>query len=171
MRRRAQDRPRFDAVNQEDSRDDVVTEFLVTCPLAESVFDLFDALADVYFYAKDRDSRFTRVNRNTLSTYDLDDPSDLIGSTDRDFHPPSLADAYIAEDRRVMLSGKPVLNQLWLVPHIRGIPRWFVSSKVPLKNNVGQVVGIAGAMYRVDPPADRSNYSETVQPAIKVHGT
>jgi AraC-like DNA-binding protein len=163
MRRSVNDRSCIVA----DERGEVVTDFLSAFPLAETVFDLFDALADVYFYAKDRQSRFTRVNQNTLTTYDLENPSDLIGCTDRDFHPPALADAYIAEDRRVMDSGKPILNQVWLVPHIRGMPRWFVSSKVPLKDNRDQVVGIAGAMYRVDPPADRSNYFQTIQPAIK----
>jgi AraC-like DNA-binding protein len=153
--------------NNASHRGDVVAEFLSSFPLADTVFDLFDSLADVYFYAKDRQSRFTRVNRNTLTTYDLDDPADLIGHTDKDFHPPALADAYIAEDRRVMETGKPILNQLWLVPHIRGMPRWFVSSKVPLKNSQNHVVGIAGAMYRVEPPADRLDSFQIIQPAIK----
>lgn len=146
----------------------VVASFLGELPLAESMFDLFESMADIYFYAKDRESRFTRANKNTLSTYDLTESADLIGRTDKDFHPPALADAYIAEDRRVMETGKPLLNQLWLVPHIRGMPRWFVSSKVPLRNSRNQVVGIAGAMYRVAPPADRSDKFQVIQPAIKL---
>ena len=150
-----------------DTGQRIVAAFTAALPLAESMFDLFDSLADVYFYAKDRDSRFIRVNRNTATTYDVQNPADLIGYTDRSFHPPALADAYIAEDRRVVESGMPVANQLWLVPHVRGMPRWFVSSKVPLKNPQGDIVGIAGAMYRVDPPADRTHRFDAIQPATK----
>ena len=91
--------------NRSDARRRIVADFLLSQPLAESMFELFDSLADVYFYAKDRASRFIRVNRNTATTYDLDDPSELVGFTDKDFHPPALADAYIAEDRRVIELG------------------------------------------------------------------
>jgi AraC-like DNA-binding protein len=153
--------------NRSDARRRIVADFLLSQPLAESMFELFDSLADVYFYAKDRASRFIRVNRNTATTYDLDDPSELVGFTDKDFHPPALADAYIAEDRRVIESGLPIVNQLWLVPHIRGMPRWFVSSKVPLKDGQGCIVGVAGTMYRVDPPADRSHCFDAIQPATR----
>lgn len=167
MARRSHNRPSNDRDVSMECPQPIVAEFLAKHPLAESMFDLFDSSTDIYFAVKDRASRFVRANQNMLNLYDLNNPSDLIGRTNKDFHHLALADAYIAEDRRVMESGAAVANQLWLVPHVSGMPRWFVSSKVPLKDHRGEIVGVAGAMFRVGTPADKSHYFESIQPAIK----
>ena len=134
---------------------------------AASLVALFESLPHTYFFAKDREGRFVAVNHLFLDNHGLAGESDAIGKTDRDFHPPLLAEAYIAEDERVMASGRPLAGQLWMVPHRRGAPRWYVCTKVPLRDSGGDVIGVAGAMERVDDPALLSRYFAELLPVIR----
>jgi AraC-like DNA-binding protein len=136
-------------------------------PSAKSVMDLFAFLPSVYFYAKDSEHRYVGVNRPTLTeVFGLSDEKDLLGRTDAEFQPPALAEAYHAEDRRVMTSGQPIPNQVWLVPHVRGTPRWYVSSKAPLFSRENSVIGIAGVMYRIDTPDEEASQFQELRPVV-----
>lgn len=128
---------------------------------------LFDCLPGVIFYAKDRESRYLAANRAMLLVKNLRAPEDLIGKSDRDFHPAALADAYIAEDREVMLTGRPVLNRPWFVIDRSGRPGWFNSSKVPLRDPSGTVVGVAGVRYPVETPEDRERHFRDLAPVVR----
>jgi AraC-like DNA-binding protein len=74
----------------------------------------------------------------------------MVGKTDFDFNPPALAAQYVEEDRRVMKSGRPLIDQVWLVQSADGMPRWYLSSKYPLFNDEGEVIGLAGVMRPYD---------------------
>ncbi len=136
-------------------------------PLAESLIALFDALPQTYFYAKDIDSRFVKVNQQFLDNHGLADESEAIGKTDHDLHPPLLAKAYIEEDRRVMSSRQPLPGQVWLVLHRRQTPRWYVSTKTPLFNACDEVIGIAGAMYRIEHQQELTRHLQELLPAAR----
>ncbi len=143
------------------------SDFFHRHPLAESVIRLFDSLPQTYFYAKDRQSRFVKVNQLFLENHGLSDESEALGKTDRDFHPPIMAEAYIAEDRRVMSSRRPYSGQVWLVLHRRRFPRWYVSTKTPLFNLAGEVIGIAGAMYRIQQQDELSRHFQELLPVVQ----
>ena len=151
------------AVDAQSFRD----RFFARNPLAESVLTLFDSLPQAYFYAKDVDSRYVKVNPQFLENHGLEAESEALGRTDRDFHPPVLAEAYIREDQRVMASRRPLPGQVWLVPHRRRMPRWYVSSKAPLFAPSGEVIGIAGAMYRIEQPEELSRYLQELLPVAQ----
>ncbi|MCB1203338.1 MAG: AraC family transcriptional regulator [Verrucomicrobiae bacterium] len=133
---------------------------------ATALIELFDCLPGVIFYAKDRESRYLAANRAMLVAKELRAPEELIGKSDRDFHPAALADAYIAEDREVMLTGRPVLNRPWFVIDRSGRPGWFNSSKVPLRDTSGAVVGVAGVRYPVETPEDRARQFRDLAPVV-----
>lgn len=137
-------------------------------PSARSVIGLFEHLPSVFFYAKDYQHRYVWVNRPTLEqVFGLDSIEDLLGRTDIDFQPPALAEAYHAEDRRVMENGKEIPNQVWLVPHVRGTPRWYVSSKTPLFASDHTVIGIAGVMYPIATPEEQGSFFKELSPVIR----
>lgn len=140
--------------------------FFKRCPGAKSIINLFDHLPQTYFYAKDRQSRFVRVNQMFLDNHGLAQEAEAIGRTDRDFHPPAMAEAYIREDARVMQSGQPLPGQIWLVLHLRRVPRWYVSTKTPLHDPAGNVVGLAGAMYRIGEPGELSRHVHELLPVV-----
>lgn len=141
--------------------------FFARNPLAASVISLFDSLPQTYFYAKDRESRFVRVNQLFLENHGLKDESEAIGKTDHDFHPPVLAKAYISEDRRVMDSRKPLPGQVWFVLHRRTVPRWYVSTKTPLFDATGTVIGLAGAMYRIEHREELTRHLQELLPVAR----
>ncbi len=141
--------------------------FFARHPLAESVMSLFDVLPQTYFYLKDRDSRFVKVNHLFLENHGLQDEAQAIGKTDRDFHPPLMAEAYIREDRRVMASRQRQPGQVWLVLHRRSVPRWYVSTKTPIFDVTGEVIGVAGAMYRIEQQEEMAQYLQELLPAAR----
>jgi AraC-like DNA-binding protein len=142
-------------------------EFFRRYPSLRAMIDLFDALPRALFYVKDTESRFVHLNRANQAIYGVSDEATLLGKTDRDFHPPALAEAYIAEDQRVMASGEPCPKQVWLVPYLGGRLQWFVSSKTPLLNTDDQVVGIAGVMYPIETPVEEQTRFGRIWPAIR----
>lgn len=129
--------------------------------------ELFEHAPGVCFYAKDRASKFVRLNRANLAVYGVSEEESLLGRSDRDFHPPSLAEGYIAEDKRVMDGGKPILNQTWLVPFLNGPLQWFVSSKIPLRDERGRCVGIAGVMHPIATPKEQMVRFQRLAPAVR----
>lgn len=141
--------------------------FFHRSPMAHSMMLLFDSLPQTYFYAKNQDSRFVKVNQLFLDNHGLDSEEQAIGKWDHDFHPPLMAEAYIGEDRRVMKSRKPLPGQVWLVMHRRRTPRWYVSTKTPLFSADGDVIGIAGAMYRIEQQDELKRYLQELMPAAR----
>lgn len=142
-------------------------QFLKRCPGARPFFELFEHLPSTYFYAKDEQHRYVGANQlNLRDVFGLSSLEELLGRTDLEFQPPALAEAYHAEDRKVMETRKPLPGQVWLVPHVRGTPKWYVSSKTPMFDASGKVIGIAGVMYSVDEPQDRAAYFRELAPVI-----
>lgn len=140
--------------------------FLQGLRSASEIIRLLDWTPEVHFFAKDRYGRFMAVNRASLERHGLDSEDEIIGKTDFDFHPPSMAAAYVAEDRSVMESGEPLPEQRWLVYDSTGTQRWFLSTKHPLFGRSGKVIGIAGLMRPLaSSPFFHSGYSE-LKPAV-----
>lgn len=104
---------------------------------------LFDAVPDAHFFVKDRQSRFLAANRSFLRLMGISHIDELLGRTDHDFSADFLADAFHADDRRVMESGSPVVNQVELVPTGDSLD-WLTTTKIPLYDTRGKIVGLAG---------------------------
>lgn len=141
--------------------------FFRSCPTAQNFVDLFDSLPNVAFYAKDTESRYVRVNARFVAIHNATSEADMVGRDDRAFHPPAMAAAYIAEDGRVMAGRRAIPGQVWLVFHERQLPHWYVSTKVPLLGCNGAILGIAGAMYEIERPAEEQQYFQELTPVIR----
>ena len=127
---------------------------------------LFDHLEGVHFYAKDAESRFMAVNRESLVRHGIGSEREIVGKTDFDFHPPVMAASYVEEDRRVMASRQALPKQIWLVHDHLLIQRWYQSTKVPLFGAAGEVVGLAGAMQPVELIRPGENAFKELTPAV-----
>ncbi|MBL9198935.1 MAG: AraC family transcriptional regulator [Opitutaceae bacterium] len=129
--------------------------------------ELFDAIPDVYLFIKDRGHRYMKVNPALARLLGCRSTSEMIGHTDEAFCPPVLAAQYMDEDRRVMVSRRPLLNQIWLVAGADGLPRWYVSSKFPVFGPRRMVIGIAGAMRPHDHAGDAPGDYRRLTPACE----
>jgi AraC-like DNA-binding protein len=111
--------------------------------------ELFDCLEDVVAWVKDREGRYTWVNRAFLVSYSSDvpesgaDPRRVLGKTDYDLSPPFLADQFRLDDEHV-LSGNRIVNRIELVGAAEGEACWHVTNKVPVSDAKGRIVGTAG---------------------------
>ncbi|MDA0349918.1 MAG: AraC family transcriptional regulator [Verrucomicrobia bacterium] len=141
--------------------------FFEQYPFARNLFALFEYHPTAYFHAKDAQHRFVALNHLVCrEVFGCDSPEVVLGHTDLEFQPPHLAEAYHAEDRRVMAGKKTIPNEIWLVPHVDGSPKWYCSTKTPLADNDGEVIGTAGIMYPVETPGDRVTFFKELAPVI-----
>jgi len=104
---------------------------------------LIDNMPD-YIYVKDAASRFLVANRHVAEVIGLKGPEDLIGKTDFDFFPKALAAAYFSDEQAVIQSGQALINHEEKTTDAAGNERWLLTTKVPLRNYTGKVVGIVG---------------------------
>ena len=128
---------------------------------------LMKAVPNASFFVKDLDCRYVMANAFHLGIYDLVREEDLVGKVASDFFPDLLAHAYHAEDRRILQSRKPLWNELWLVPQIHGIPRWFLSSKSPLFDLKSNVMGLAGLLQPIATPEHQRAHFQELQRVIE----
>ena len=87
---------------------------------------------------------------------------DVIGKTDLEIYAPELAKTYWETDRKVIDSGMPVANNEELGLDLHGKPAWVLTSKVPLRNAQGKVIGLVGSGHDIT----FRKRSEFVQSAI-----
>jgi len=109
--------------------------------------DLLRALMDSVpdkIYFKDLDSRFVRINRAHASSLGLTDPSQALGKTDFDVHPSGMAAEALQDEKRVLSTGEPLVGKIERSGRADGAVKWNLVTKVPIKNNQGQVVGLVG---------------------------
>jgi len=138
-------------------------DFFAQCPSAEALITLLETVPSGYLFVKDREKRYVRANPEAFATYGLKEECELIGRRNQDFFPSLLAKAYESEDERVMSNGKPVIGEVWLVPTILGTPRWYNSSKTPIHNIEGEVIGLAGLMHPITTPDDQRTHFQELQ--------
>ena len=104
---------------------------------------LIDNMPD-YIYVKDTASRFLVANRHLAEVVGRKGPEDLIGKTDFDFFAAELAAAYFSDEQAVIQSGQALVNHEERATDAAGNERWLLTTKVPLRDYAGKVVGIVG---------------------------
>jgi PAS domain S-box-containing protein len=103
----------------------------------------------VRVFWKDRDLRYLGCNRMVAADSGLDSPEQVVGRTDYDFSWAAQAKTYQADDRQVMASGRPKLNYEEPLSTHDGHVIWARTSKFPLRDEQGEVVGILGTFEDV----------------------
>jgi PAS domain S-box-containing protein len=111
---------------------------------------LFDYIDSVFFFAKDLDGRILFANTQLLRHYGFQKPEDMIGKTDFDFLPRSLAQKYRWDDERVTTSKQPLIRQVELFLDDKGVPDWYFTTKLPMISNNGKAVGVMGIIQKFD---------------------
>ncbi len=97
---------------------------------------------DIYF--KDREGRFLRINRAKALRSGLTDPRLARGKTDADFFQTEHADASLAQEREIMESETPLVDEVERLVWPDGHSSWVSATKVPLRDHAGQIVGTVG---------------------------
>ncbi|MCJ7737025.1 MAG: PAS domain S-box protein, partial [Anaerolineae bacterium] len=104
---------------------------------------VIDNLPDA-IYAKDIQARKIVANRADLEFTGAASESVVLGMTDLELFRADEAEHAMADDRRVLRTGQPILEQEHLFIDAQGRSRWLLTSKFPLKDDAGQTVGLVG---------------------------
>lgn len=107
---------------------------------------LFDHLPGTLFFAKDREGRLMAGNPDFVSRCGFRSEDEIIGITDDTIFSPKLAEKYRRDDEQVLTTGKPLLGIIELFPNRDGKPEWFVTDKLPLFNDSGEICGLCGTV-------------------------
>jgi PAS domain S-box-containing protein len=113
---------------------------------------LFEYLPDVCFFAKDLDGNIVACNRELLKRFGFTREEQILGKTDFDLHPHSMAAKYRADDLSVARSGKPMLRIVELFINHVGVPDWYITNKMPIFSREGGVLGVMGIIQKIDSP-------------------
>lgn len=105
---------------------------------------LVDLIPDI-IYVRDTNHRFLIANQATARSLGCASPDDLLGKTDVDFYPAETAAEFAANDRRVF-AGERILEEEAAIDFPNGERLTILSTKVPLKNVHGEVVGLVGSI-------------------------
>jgi PAS domain S-box-containing protein len=103
---------------------------------------LIDNLPDA-IYAKDASGRKTMANPADLRNLHCKIESDAIGKSDFDLFPPDIAQKFWEDDLKV-IHGEPVINREEYFLDDQGRKRWLLTSKLPLRDPGGKIVGLIG---------------------------
>ena len=124
--------------------------FLGQCRLDQSMINLFDGLAGILFFVKNKDSQIVIGNQLLAEHMGFSSVSELQGKDDFDVFPIELAEQYRKDDLEVMRSGKGKRDIIELFPNYLGDLTWFITSKNPLYNTDGDVCGLCGTLTRYE---------------------
>jgi AraC-like DNA-binding protein len=119
--------------------------------VAPEVIELFDYLEDTPMWVKDEAGHYEWANVALLINFGVKTRAELIGRTDYDFCGEVLANQYRIDDERV-LRGERILSRVELVGRFNHTARWCATSKVPLRDAAGKIVGTAGVTRPLPQP-------------------
>ena len=133
--------------------------------VATPALELFDQLPETLFWIKDSQHRFRWVNMALVLINGRNSRWDLLGTTDRNFSDESRGNPYHHDDAKA-LQGDPVVSRVELVV-VNHVGRWYSTTKLPLRNNRGRIVGTVG--LAVPLPDQEAEESGGAPLAIAMH--
>jgi sigma-B regulation protein RsbU (phosphoserine phosphatase) len=95
-------------------------------------------------YFKDQEGRFLSVNQACSHHLGTDDPSLCIGKTDFDFFLKDHAEQALEDEQWVMSTGQPLIAKIEKEVLPNGRTKWVSTTKIPLKDTSGKVIGTCG---------------------------
>ena len=95
-------------------------------------------------YFKDLDSRFIAVSRALAEVHGRKDPAELIGLTDRDLFSTEHAEAARADERKIIHTGKPIIDYEEKETWPDREDTWVSTTKMPLRDTQGSIIGTFG---------------------------
>ncbi len=109
---------------------------------------LIDNLPDAV-YVKDILGRKLISNKADLEILGSTGESNVYGKTDMESSYPGDALQTFKDDMTVIQSAKPILNKLEFFIDHQGAERYFLTNKIPLSNDNGEIIGLVGFGHEV----------------------
>lgn len=134
---------------------------------ARFVEQVADLMHDTAFFIKDASGRYLVVNQSLVERHGLADKSQMIGKRPCDVCPGDFGRIPTEQDAHVLRSGKPILERLelfWRRPHV---PVWGLTSKLPIRDDLGRVTGLIGISKDLTALVSRDEVPPAVAKALE----
>ncbi len=103
---------------------------------------LIDNVPD-YIYVMDQYGRFAASNTAHAAVLHLTPPQ-IIGKTVADILSLDFVQRLHDDDKKIMLTGNPLISEERLIGNVDGVPQWVLMTKVPLRDENSDVIGLVG---------------------------
>lgn len=112
--------------------------------LDRSIVDAFLKNVPYHVYFKDRDSRFIALSASMVRLFGRQHASEIIGKSDFDFFAPAHAQPAFDDEQAIIRTGQPIIEKIEKETWPDGHVTWVSTSKMPLRNPQGEIVGTLG---------------------------
>ncbi|TWT51682.1 AraC family transcriptional regulator [Allorhodopirellula solitaria] len=138
---------------------------------------LFDSAPDTAFFVKDAEGRYLAVNESLVKRHGLRSKADVIGKQPRDICQGEFGQVPSKQDEKVLRTGRSLNEHLEMHWNRPRHPVWCLTTKLPLHDPAGNVVGLVGFSrdVRVSIPTDEiptayalamEEFERTLDPAV-----
>ncbi len=121
---------------------------------AQPLRQLFEHLPGVFFFLKDRCSRMMGASSKLYERLGCASEEEMVGATDYDFFPNQIADGFVRDDQQVMKTGESLINRVEIWYNEQRLLDWFMTTKLPVRNVKGEVIGLMGTVRRMEQVTD-----------------
>ena len=105
---------------------------------------LFDCAPDVAFFVKNSTGQYIAINNSLVDRHGLQDKEQILGKTPSQLCSGELGEVPAAQDSEVLKTGQPIVEHLELHLFRPKHPVWCLTTKMPIKNSAGEVIGLIG---------------------------
>lgn len=145
----------------------VVIVLVVTRSLSDRRIRFDSYLLDTFLehipdniFFKDRNSRFLRISRSMANYIGLFNPLDAVQKSDADIFSPDHATRALRDEQEILRTGHSLVGIEERETWPNGRESWVLTTKVPLKDSKGRVLGTMGISHDI---TDRKNAQERIQ--------
>lgn len=125
-------------------------EFLGRLGSETPFYRLFDLMPGVSFFAKDTTFRLMGASRGFFERLGYPAEEDIVGKDDFALFPRQIAAHFREDDEEVVRTGQAKIRIVELFLNEQGLPDWFMTHKIPLRDRAGDVIGLMGMVQTFD---------------------
>ncbi len=121
------------------------------------------------FYIKDTSYQYITANASFLKNVSLNVNFKVFGCSDYDFFPISDAKKNDEQDRDIIISGKPIINEEGFIPGTRK-KKWGIMSKIPIFDSTGNIAGLVGTFTDITERKHRDGIFDLLESHMETMG-
>lgn len=142
------------------------SQFLRALAPDSQFYQVFDHLPGISFFAKNSRLEIVCANRHFIESLGFRDEVELIGKNDFDLFPQRLAENFRRDDEAILLTGESRLNIVELFFNPQGIPDWFITNKMAVRDKRGRVIGLMGTTQSYGQAMTIVHASQSIEKAL-----
>lgn len=146
-------------LEQEEIQEEFKNEILLLEAIMKNIPD------QIYF--KDESSHFIRVSKSMVSLFNANNPNELVGKSELDYINPEKASKLLTEEQEIMRTLTPIVDRVVFEEFADGEEQWVSTTKMPLFNSNGEVVGTWGVRKVIDQPQEKQPKTKKIVTKIE----